>query len=112
MFSRAGQKATNTLNAADFSHALKSGSAWKQADLSSFGILGEIACLAYDPVASLLCVGTAAGQLYLFGRPVCCSLSWLAVSVSIVYTRAYKSHGAHDLLTRSSCSVSGQTLPY
>ena len=111
MFRRAGHKATNTLNASDVSHGLKSGSAWKQADLCEFGIVGEIACLAYDPVSSLLCVGTNAGQLYLFGRPVC-NLLALSYHLSKCSTRASKFHGAPDRHILSSYLLFDQTLPF
>ncbi|GAA5898928.1 uncharacterized protein JCM6883_003474 [Sporobolomyces salmoneus] len=75
MFSSKSRKAQEATAGLDFSSILRNPSAWNLGHLSSLGIGGELTAMTYDPVQSLLAVGTEHGKLFVFGAPGV-QLSW------------------------------------
>jgi syntaxin-binding protein 5 len=52
-----GNKAKADLQEADWSRSLKELAFYKVGHLRSYGTIGEIVCIAVDPVASLIAIG-------------------------------------------------------
>ncbi|GAA5823542.1 hypothetical protein JCM5353_006298 [Sporobolomyces roseus] len=69
MFSSKSRKAQENVAGLDFSSILRNPSAWQLGHLASLGIGGELTAMTYDPVQSLLAVGTEHGKLFVFGAP-------------------------------------------
>ncbi|GAA5909875.1 hypothetical protein JCM6882_002039 [Rhodosporidiobolus microsporus] len=75
MFSSKSRKAQEAVEALDFSQVLSDRNGWALGQIHALGIGEELTAFTYDPVQSLLAVGTAQGKLFVFGKPGV-ELSW------------------------------------
>ncbi|GAA5939650.1 uncharacterized protein JCM15063_005244 [Sporobolomyces koalae] len=75
MFSSKTKKAHEATAGLDFSSILRNPSTWNLGHIASLGLGGELSAMTYDPVQSLLAVGTEHGKLFVFGAPGV-QLSW------------------------------------
>lgn len=86
---RAAFKQASDTNAYNFSTELASASCWSPDYIATLGLPGEIAAQAFDPVQSLLVVGTKSGSLHLFGQgPV--KLEWAPRPAFAIKLLAFK----------------------
>lgn len=92
---------------------LRDAHAYRMSHMRSLGIQGEITSLAFDPIFSLMAVGTSTGLVHLLGAPpVQCTIP-LSSSVN---TSAHQSIAAAQFLTfvpgsgRLCCIDSKNTL--
>ncbi|GAA5828420.1 hypothetical protein JCM11251_006237 [Rhodosporidiobolus azoricus] len=69
MFSSRSRKAQEQVDGLDFTQTLGDRAGWGLGQISSLGIGAELTAFTYDPVQSLLAVGTATGGLFVFGKP-------------------------------------------
>ncbi|GAA5852720.1 hypothetical protein JCM8547_002602 [Rhodosporidiobolus lusitaniae] len=75
MFSSKWRRAQEAVESLDFSSSLRDRNGWALGQIAELGIGGELSAMAYDPVQSLLAVGTERGRLFVFGAPGV-ELSW------------------------------------
>lgn len=75
MFSSKTRKAVEAASLLDFSQQARDPTAYVLGQLTSLGIGSELSALAFDPVQSLLAVGTEHGKITVFGQPSV-QLSW------------------------------------
>ncbi|GAA6050920.1 hypothetical protein JCM3770_002538 [Rhodotorula araucariae] len=75
VFSSKARKAAEQVSILDHSQFLRSAQAWQTGQIAGLGLSGELTAMAYDPVQSLLAVGTEHGRLVVLGAPGV-ELSW------------------------------------
>ncbi|GAA5976856.1 hypothetical protein JCM10908_005652 [Rhodotorula pacifica] len=75
VFSSKARKAQEAVAGLDATSVLRSAGAWQLGQLGTLGIGSDLTAIAYDPVQSLLAVGTEHGRLFVFGKPGV-QLSW------------------------------------
>ncbi|BGP46843.1 Lethal(2) giant larvae sro7 [Rhodotorula kratochvilovae] len=69
MFSSKARKAAEQVGLLDHSQLLRDSQAWQMGQIAALGLGGELTAMAYDPVQSLLAVGTEHGRLVVLGAP-------------------------------------------
>ncbi|GAA5906729.1 hypothetical protein JCM8208_006372 [Rhodotorula glutinis] len=69
MFSSKTRKALESASLLDHSQLLRSAQAWQLGQIASLGLGAELTAMTYDPVQSLLAVGTEHGKLVVLGAP-------------------------------------------
>ncbi|ORY72386.1 hypothetical protein BCR35DRAFT_307654 [Leucosporidium creatinivorum] len=75
MFSGKARKAQEAVQGLDFSQTARDASNYALGQLRELGLGSELSAMAFDPVQSLLAVGTAEGRLLVFGGPAV-EISW------------------------------------
>ncbi|GAA6001980.1 hypothetical protein JCM10207_003022 [Rhodosporidiobolus poonsookiae] len=90
MFSSKSRRAQEAVDGLDFSNVVRSSQSWALGQIASLGIGGELTAMTYDPVQSLLAVGTEHGRLFVFGAPGV-ELSWDVGIPSKIRHLAFKS---------------------
>ena len=53
----------------DYTHDLRDSSFYRYGQLGSLGLTGQITALAFDPLLSLLAIGTSSGLVHVYGQP-------------------------------------------
>ncbi|GAA6002391.1 uncharacterized protein JCM10292_006635 [Rhodotorula paludigena] len=69
MFSSKARRAQEAVERLNCSEVLQTAQAWQLGQLAQLGIGSELTAITYDPVQSLLAVGTEHGRLFVFGAP-------------------------------------------
>lgn len=99
------QKQASDTSVYNFSPELSSAADWSPDYIATLGLPGEIAAQAFDPVQSLLVVGTKSGSLHLFGRgPV--KLEWAPRPAYAIKLLAFKPGTAFLFVIGPNCSFS------
>ncbi|GAA6012247.1 hypothetical protein JCM8202_003257 [Rhodotorula sphaerocarpa] len=68
-FSSKARKASDAVSHLDPTAAFRDPAAWQYAHLATLGLGMELTQIAYDPVQSILAVGTQQGRIYVLGKP-------------------------------------------